>query len=127
MTDQRKREESVDSIIFEITKGINLLTIARQSSRGNLHQRDHHRARRRSRRPAAAGDFDSDGSGGFPVRALQGARGRQGAPATSVLARGLQGAGDAAGALRGPPSHSGATHKGDARLHVIPLFISHCS
>jgi len=31
------------------------------------------------------------------------------------------------GALRGPPSHSGATHKGDARLHVIPLFISHCS
>src|SRR5207247_5103652 len=67
---------------------------------------------RRGRRPAAAGYFDSDGSGGLCFRALEGTRGREGAPALPVLARGcggLQRAGNAAGSLSGPPSHSCAT------------------
>ena len=42
-----------------------LLCQRRGRHRLDLHQRDHHRVRRRGRRPAAAGYFDSDGSGGL--------------------------------------------------------------
>ena len=77
----------------------------------NLHQRNHHRARRRGCRAAAAGHFDSDGSGGLCFRELEGTRGREGASALPVLARGcsgLQATGNAAGSLSSPPAGAGA-------------------
>ena len=50
-----------------------------------LHQRNHHRTRRRGGRSAAPWRFDADGAGGLRVRALEGARGRESAPPLSVL------------------------------------------
>jgi len=80
-----------------------LLAKGRGRHRPHLHQRDHHRARRRAGRPAAAGHFDADGSDRLRILAHQGAGRREGAgqlPVEPGRSRSLQGARHGARALK---------------------------